>query len=215
MSRFLRRHRRPIAFALAFAGVLVGLASIKQRPPSWEAVVIAGDLPAGDVIDAADLRRASLPEEVRPTSAVADAAAAVGRVLAGPVSAGEVLTENRLVGPGLLEGSAGLVALPVRLEDPAEAAYLRAGDRVDVLAASRSTDLANDPAAAPATARVVARSVRVLAVPGAAGAAASGLFTSGVGNGQGTVVLIAVPTGTAAEIAGAAVNARLSVVMRG
>lgn len=214
MSRFLRRHRRAIAFALAFLGVLVGLASVKQRPPSWEALVLAGDLPAGKVLAGEDLRPAALPADARPASAVTDPSAAVGRVLAGPASAGEVLTENRLVGPGLLAGSAGQVALPVRLEDPAEAAYLRAGDLVDVLAASRATNLGADESAAPVAARTVARAVRVLAVPGAAGAAASGLLAGGVGSGQGTVVLVAVPTGTAAEIAGAAVNARLSVVMR-
>lgn len=223
MPIFLRRHRRAIAFILAFLGVLVALSSLRERPEVWTAVVAAGDLSPGQVLAEGDLRTVPMTVAARPDTAVDDPAAVVGRVLAGPVAAGEMLLESRLVGPSLLAGSPDdHVAMSVRLDDPAEAAFLRPGDIVDVLAAARTTGLASstDPGAAdggePAVgARVVAQAVRVLAVPGVAGAEASGLLgSSSVGSGQGTVIVVGVPGRTAASIAGVAAGARMSVVLR-
>lgn len=223
MPVFLRRHRRAIAFILAFLGVLVALSSLRARPDEWTAVVAAGDLAPGHVLTAGDVRTAPMPLAAQPDTAVADPESLVGRVLAGPVAAGEVIVETRLIGPSLLAGSpADHVAVSVRLDDPAEAAFLQPGDTVDVLAAPRTSGLA--AAADPSTlsaggqsdgARVVAQEVRVLAVPGVAGAEASGLLGSGsVGSGQGTVIVVGVPARTAAAIAGVATGARLSVVLR-
>ncbi|MDQ1247307.1 MAG: hypothetical protein QG597_1677 [Actinomycetota bacterium] len=217
MNRFLRRHRRALAFLLAFLGVLIGLSSVRERPATWDALVVAGDLPAGHVLTDADVQSVPMPQAVQPDSAVTDRTAAVGRVLAGPMAAQELLVDGRLVGPNLLAGSPpDHVALSVRLDDPAEAAFLLPGDTVDVIAASRGSVLADD-AAAPAT-TTVAAAVRVLAIPGVEGAQASGLLGAGGGSsaasGAGTVIVLGVPSRTAAAIAGAAVNSRLSVVMR-
>lgn len=217
MNRFLRRHRRALAFLLAFLGVLIGLSSVRERPATWDALVVAGDLPPGHVLTDADVQSVPMPQAVQPDSAVTDRTAAVGRVLAGPMAAQELLVDGRLVGPNLLAGSPpDHVALSVRLDDPAEAAFLLPGDTVDVIAASRGSVLADD-AAAPAT-TTVAAAVRVLAIPGVEGAQASGLLGAGGGSsaagGAGTVIVLGVPSRTAAAIAGAAVNSRLSVVMR-
>lgn len=222
MNRFLRRHRRALAFLLAFVGVLVGLSSLRERPATWTAVVVTGDLPAGHVLAAGDLREVPLTESVRPATAVTDPAGAVGRVLAGPMAAEEVLLDSRLVGPNLLDGSPpDHVALSVRLDDPAEAAFLLPGDIVDVIAASRTSVLADDAVTDSAATTTVASGVRVLAIPGVEGAQVSGLLGSGTGGGgtaagagAGTVIVLGVPSRTASTIAGAAVNARLSVVMR-
>lgn len=218
MNRFLRRHRRALAFLLAFLGVLIGLSSVRERPATWDALVVAGDLPAGHVLTDADVQSVPMPQAVQPDSAVTDRTAAVGRVLAGPMAAQELLVDGRLVGPNLLAGSPpDHVALSVRLDDPAEAAFLLPGDTVDVIAASRGSVLTDDAATAPST-TTVAAAVRVLAIPGVEGAQASGLLGAGGGSsaagGAGTVIVLGVPSRTAAAIAGAAVNSRLSVVMR-
>ena len=72
---------------------------------------------------------------------------------------GEPLTDVRLVGSRLVDAlGPGLVATPVRLADAAVAGLLRAGDRVDVLAAPA------DPALGTRT-TVAAADVPVLAVP--------------------------------------------------
>ena len=66
------------------------------------------------------------------------------------------MTDARLLTRSLLAGYPGLVAVPVRIGDPAAVRLLRVGDRVDLLAA--------DPQAESA-ARVVGRDVPVLAIP--------------------------------------------------
>ena len=56
-------------------------------------------------------------------------------MLAGPVRAGEPLTDVRLVGASLAAAYPGAVAVPVRLPDAGMAALLRVGDRIDLVAA--------------------------------------------------------------------------------
>nr|MBA3619744.1 Flp pilus assembly protein CpaB [Acidothermales bacterium] len=146
----------------------------------------------------------------------------VGRLLAAPARRGELLTDARLLGPGLLAGyPEGLVAAPVRIADSGAVSLLRAGDRIDVLAADPSPySTAADPAYAegdgagasggPAAARVVAPAVRVLTVP----RAPDGGPLDGGGFVDGALVVLAVTPAVAAELARAEVSARLSVLLR-
>lgn len=213
MARQVARHRRSLAFLLAFVGVLVGLSAIRPERPSWPALIVGADLPAGHVLVSADLRTVELDPEARPATAVTAADDVLGRALAGPMSAGEMLLNNRVVGPGLLgPDSEGQVAMPVRIEDAAEVSFLRPGDRVDVLAADRGGATGESPETAAVT---VARRARVLAVPGRPGEDQRGgpLGGGGQGNGVGSVLVVAVPTRIAAIMAGAAARSRLSVVL--
>ncbi|MEU7425755.1 hypothetical protein [Streptomyces sp. NPDC040750] len=90
---------------------------------------------------------------------------------------------------------ADLVAAPVRIADAATVGLLRAGDRVDVIAAQ-------DPATGGG-ARVLARGVRVTRVPGpVAGTAESG-----------ALIVLSVPRATAARLVGASATARLAVTL--
>ena len=118
----------------------------------------------------------------------------MGRAVTCSVRRGELLTDARRLGAGLLQGR-GLVAAPVRLADPETLALLHAGDHVDVLATPTSSD------SAVASATTVAANVQVLAVPPVQDGADGGL-----------VVLAATPA-TAARLAAAAVGARLSVTV--
>jgi hypothetical protein len=68
-----------------------------------------------------------------------------------------VLTDARLVGPSLLQGRSGSVALPVRVPDADVVALLRVGDRIDLYAA--------DPAAADPQGTRLVESALVLALP--------------------------------------------------
>ena len=122
-------------------------------------------------------------------------AAALGRVLAGPVRRGEALTDVRLLGAGLLIRGRGLVAVPVRLADSATAYLLHAGDRVDVLAVP--TDSPRQSSAV-----TVAASLEVLAVP-----------SPGQSDPDGALVILAATPATAARLAAAAVGSRLSITV--
>ncbi|MFV0135340.1 hypothetical protein ACLGIH_19330 [Streptomyces sp. HMX87] len=86
------------------------------------------------------------------------------------------------------------VTVPVRIADGATVRLLRPGDRVDVIAA--------EDAASGGRARVVARRARVTQVPAAEGV-----------DGSGALVVLSVPRGTAARLAGAGATARLAVTL--
>lgn len=211
LRRLLSRHRRALAAVLVAAAVLVGLASVAPpRPPVRAVVVAARDLAAGALLGADDLRVASLPVAVAPEGALSDPAELAGRALAGAVRRGEPLTDLRLVGPGLLTGSTGLVVAPVRLADADAVALVRPGDVIDVLAAA-GPDVGLTGAGQDHSAHLVAIGARVLAVPlpagGAPGAGGAGGSTSGA------LVVLAVTTSTARDLAGAAADERLSFVI--
>ncbi|MEU5704321.1 hypothetical protein [Streptomyces aurantiacus] len=118
------------------------------------------------------------------------------------VSAGSRGTEARdtgasrvrpVVDPVRERRSVEMVTAPVRIADGATVRLLRAGDRVDVIAAEQS---AGD-------ARVVARGARVAKVPESLDSVAEG----------GALVVLSVPRGTATRLAGAGATSRLAVTL--
>lgn len=226
LGRAVARHRRLLAAALAAASVAVALQAARPAPPpTVEVYAAARDLSGGAALTADDLRTVRLPEDAVPSGAVRvtdgdDGPDAEGRengpvrpagkVLAGPVRAGEPLTDVRLVGRSLVAGyGPGRVATPVRMADPGEVALLHAGDRIDVLAASPEAETAHRPA------QVVARNVPVVSVPTAGESEDGGTTALSVADDAGGgLVVLATGTRTAAELASAASTSRLSLVLR-
>ena len=203
LRRAVSRHRRMLAALLLAAAVLAGLGAVAPQRPELSAVIVAAhDLGAGQVLGSGDLAVVGVPLDLRPDGALADPATLAGRSVAAPVRKGEPITDVRLVGPGLLTGSAGLVAAPVRLADAAAVALVRPGDLVDVLAAA-GTDPTGQ-AYASSVAQLVATRARVLALPRSSDASPA----------DGALVLLAVSPETALALAGAAATARLSLVVR-
>jgi Flp pilus assembly protein CpaB len=220
-ARALSRHRRPVAAALAAASVGCGLASVGAGRSATTAttaavVVAAHDLAPGELLTAPDLVVARYPVELAPAGALGLPAAAIGRLAAGPVRRGEPVTDVRLSGPGLLAGTTGLVAAPIRLADAQSAALVRPGDRIDVIAAAGqdapvddtgAAGYPSDPTGAAATsettAHAVAVGVRVLLVP-APGQAQ---------DNAGALLVLAVSPGTARDLAAASARGPLSLVI--
>lgn len=200
LRRWRRRHRRVIV-ALLLAGSAAGaLSALAPADPRREPVVVAAhDLAAGARVGLDELAtRAMLPDDI-PTGALGAVERAMGQVVAGPVRSGEILTDARLVGPGLLEASPeGTVAVPVRIAEAGLGSVLAAGTRVDIYATS-------DAGGSLRSARL-ATAAQVLA-------ADPGLSDSGLVTG-GTLLLLAVDDDTAAELATASATARLSVALR-
>lgn len=195
---------RRLAAALLAAGALV-LAVAPAAPAPATAIeearttvlVAARDLAAGLAIRSDDLRSADRTSAQLPEGALRPGIDVVGRVVTGSVRRGEVITDRRLLGPGLSTSlGAGVVASPVRLVDLEVAALLRPGDRVDILAATQD---------AP-TATVVAAGVVVLAVPLAEA------DDSGRAEPLGLVV-VAVGQDTAARLAAAAASSILTATL--
>jgi Flp pilus assembly protein CpaB len=195
LDQVVRRHRALLAGLLTAGAVATALPLLAPDPPeSVEVVTAARDLAPGRPLTADDLTTRSVPTSLAPESSLTDVESAVGRAVTGAVRQGEVLTDVRLLGAGLLQGR-GLVAAPVRLADPETLALLHAGDHVDVLATPTSSE------APVASAVTVAANVQVLAVPAVDD-----------GTDGGLVVLAATPA-TAARLAAAAVGSRLSVTV--
>jgi pilus assembly protein CpaB len=188
--------RRIAAGLLALSALLLAL----QPPPEAEAgpaegpaVVAATDLAAGTALAAGDLTVVRLPVALMPAGVAVDPVTLAGRRLAGSVRAGEVLTDVRLVGPGLTAGLPGdQVAAPVRLADLAVAGLVRTGDRVDVLATAPDATAAE----------VVAGDALVLAAPEPATDPATD---------DGGLLVLAVDDATAARLAAVATTATLTV----
>lgn len=195
VRRALARHRLLLACGLAAGSVAAGLTAVAPAPPpTVDVVAAAHDLPGGTVIAQDDLVTRALPEHLAPPAALRSPAGAVGRLVAGPVRAGEALTDVRLLGAGLLPAGPE-VAAPVRVAEPATAALVRAGDVVDVLSASPEGG---------ASATTVVSAVRVLSVP-----------LVGDDPGEGALLVVAAGRAAAARLAAAAVTGRLSVVLHG
>jgi pilus assembly protein CpaB len=195
LRRALSRHRVLLAAGLAAGSVATGVTALAPAAePTRTVVVAARDLTAGTPLAAADLRTVRLAAGAVPSGALTRPADVVGRLVPGPVRAGEPLTDVRLLGAALLQAGPE-VAAPVRVAERATAALVRAGDVVDVLSA------APDGGAAAST---VVTAVRVLSVP----------FADD-DQGEGALLVLAATRPAAARLAAAAVTGRLSVVVHG
>jgi pilus assembly protein CpaB len=193
MTVALSRHRRLVAALLAALAAAFGLAAARPHTRGVRVPVAARDLAGGVVLGPRDVVTRLFPGQAVPAGILTRA---VGRTLSGPVRRGEPLTDSRVRSGGLFDGhDPAMVAVPVRLADAAVARLLRAGDRVDVLAAR---------AEGPLPARTVAAAVPVIAVP-----------KPGMETGEGALVVLRTGREQAAALARVSVDSRLSVTILG
>jgi len=168
LRAFVFDHRRPLAAACAALAVLTAVDALRPSTDTTSVAVVAHDVPSGRVLTADDLTTVQVPPAARPDHLL-DREAAVGRRVAGPMRAGEAVTDRRVISPRDLDGA---TLSMVRVDDPATLIGLRVGDRVDVLAPVTTDD------GGGARAVVQGATVAVLP-PGDAGAASAvGLSTS-------------------------------------
>ncbi|MFI7169759.1 Flp pilus assembly protein CpaB [Rhodococcoides fascians] len=164
-------------------------------------VVTAGrDLTPGTILTPADVAVAEWDSATVPDGAVLDSADVDGRTLTGPVRAGELLTDVRLLGSRTASAALGSEArvVPVHLADAGVTDLLREGDRVDVL----TVETQENPDAPPA-ARILASGAMVVLVSAEAGG----------GRQRDRVVLLALPTEDATTVAAASLVSALTVTL--
>lgn len=188
VRRAVLRRRRLLAAGLTAVAAVAALQAVAPPAPARTTILVAArDLPAGVHLTSGDVTTADLPPAATPDHL---AEAAVGRTLAAPLTRGEPITEPRLIGTHLTDAAPGVVAVPVRISDPGQAALLTVGDRIDLLA--------TDPQHASTS--TVATGVPVLAVPPAGD-------ESGAGNLTGRLVVVGIPSSQVQEVTSAAVVA--------
>jgi Flp pilus assembly protein CpaB len=174
VRRTVLSRRRSIAAVLAALSVVAALHELRPPPPDVRPVpTVVRDLPAGTTLTARDVVTVDYARGTAPSGLASDP---VGRVLAGPMRAGEAITDLRLVGAPLAAAYADDVALPVRLPDAGMAGLLRVGDRIDLVAADPQGD----------EARLVASDVTVVALPASDDEEVSGAL-------PGRLVVVAAP----------------------
>jgi hypothetical protein len=125
-----------------------------------------------------------------PATAVTELAGAKGRTLAIGMSAGEILTEQRMVGPSLarsLTGASESKIIAITLSDAGIVSALRTGDSVDIVSTTPDRG-----AAAP-----LAHGARVVNIV------------------DDEVVLVALPAGAAEVVAATSLTSPLTILLAG
>ncbi|MCK0118121.1 SAF domain-containing protein [Isoptericola sp. S6320L] len=163
-----------------------------EAPPTREVVVTAREVPAGEPLRAADLGTATVAAELAPDGLLTDPADAVGRSPAVDLAPGIPVHADLVPGGGLADRAPeGTVVVGVRLT---EAAWLRPGDRVDLL----GTDDAAD--------RLARRALVLPRLPADDGAPGAGglLGSAAPATADAAVTLVAVDPDEAAAVSAAA-----------
>jgi Flp pilus assembly protein CpaB len=198
LRRDLRRavlaRRRVLAAIFAALAVVTTVQAARPDTATRSVVVAASDLRAGDTLGASDVETVEVEPDLVPAGAVDPVAPPFGRTLAGPVRAGEPLTDVRLVQAELLAGFApGTVLATIRVLDPSTAALVEPGDQVDVVG--------TDPRGGATS--VVATDATVVARPAA--------DTTTLGDGAPLVLAVDEPTALA--LADASVRQQLTILI--
>jgi Flp pilus assembly protein CpaB len=160
IHRFVFEHRRSLAAFFAALAVLTALSALRQQPDGAALLVARHDLRSGHVLTASDVRTANVPTRARPSHALGRDAA-VGRRVAGPMRAGEAITDYRVLQDDALAGYADdAVLTTIRVDRADGLTGLHVGDRIDVIAVDPDGE---------SEAKVVARSVEVVTLPPSSG----------------------------------------------
>ena len=195
-----------LARRIAAAGLvlLAGVAALRSDPADayGQVVVAQRDLRPGTALTPADVRLEKRLTATIPDGSQADVDVVVGATLAGPARRGEVLTDVRLLGGRLAEGTAGPGAriVPLHLADGALVDLVRVGDVVDVLAAP--TNGAQE--IAQATPKVVATDAVVVLVSAKEKIQAAN---------SDRVVLVALPARVANTVAGSTLGQAVTLTL--
>lgn len=200
--------KKLVSGALVVAAGLVGLSGWKENP---RVPVFAREVAAGQELAAEDIEWRSLPRDAIPAGVAAetDPAELAGRVVVAAGSAGEVVTESRLLGEELthaLGESAGqdYHLVPIKLAEPDIAVLLTHGDTVSVVSNGGTGD-GGEPAGPGAAETVVAQEGKIVST------AAAGETTGS----QAATILIALPAPAAKKVAAASLSYPLTVVVTG
>jgi len=127
---FIFDHRRPLAAACAALAVLAAIDALQPQSDTTSLTVVAHDIESGRILSSKDLTTAQVPKSAHPSHALA-VKDAVGRRAAGPMRAGEAVTDRRVLSSRDL-GDQGVLTM-VSIDDPAALIGIRVGDRVDVV----------------------------------------------------------------------------------
>lgn len=167
-------------------------------------VTAARDLTPGTVLADVDLAVTEWDASTVPAGTLLAVEDANGHTVTGPVRAGELLTDVRLLGSRTATAALGVDArvVPVHLADAAVTELLREGDRVDVLTVDEPVRDDGGVDATPMPRILASGATVVLVSP-----------DSGRQGRADRVVLLALPTNDATAVAAASLVSALTVTL--
>ncbi len=194
LLRAFRWHRRWFAAILATVAAFAAVSALTQQTSNSVAVVVATkEIPAGTIINAADLTVVRLPSAAVAEGAFESVEQLIGQEVIVNIPARAVLTRFSLLADGIGVG-AGRLALPIRFSDSATLTALTVGSTIDVLGQTGSSYA------------VIASDLRVIAIPNVG---QSGAFSSD----PGELVMVDVDPAQAGAITSAASAGSLSYAL--
>jgi len=198
LRRAARWHRRELAACAAAICVLATISALSPPPaPTQQVLVASTTLTAGATLGTQAVELAEVPVDLVPEGALESLDAVSGKVLAGAVSRGSIVTRADLLSSDTSPGE-GELLVPFRLADAGLATLVQSGDRVTVVTAG-----------ADGAVVVLARRARIVTVRSAA--ASSGL---GVTSGDdGVLVVVSVDETTAGKLATWAARSELGIAL--
>lgn len=219
--RSLLWRRRFVVAALAMgSAAAVAVHEVSPPPPDLTPVVVAARaVAAGSTLGADDVLTVDLPTDVVPADAIRDTVGAVGLAVAVDLTPGTVVSGPVLSTDLAAQAPPGTVIAAVRLAEPALAALLEPGMRVDLLAPAAQAPGLEVPGGEPGAAlpgTYLARAAVVQPVPASGtDAADDGILSLGAGGTVETtdLVLVAVTPDEAASLANMAGWSAISAVL--
>ncbi|WP_166432936.1 Flp pilus assembly protein CpaB [Nesterenkonia salmonea] len=203
LFRLIRRFRIAVAVVLALSAAAAALLAGERSEMEMATVVrVTSDVVSGDILNASVLEQAEIDAEAVPDHYSADIHDMLGQTAAVALPAGAVVHPTHLVGPGLLTGhEPGTVAVPVRPADTAIIGLLSPGQRVDVTVSA-------DGPESEGGSRRIAEAAPVLWIP-----QDESENWLGATSDSKNVVILAVDSVTAAEIAESTSSGRLHLTV--
>ena len=201
LRSLLWRYRPALIACLVAIAAWATIGALMPAPPATSFVLAAvRDLPAGHLLEPADLTQLALPLRAVPPAALTDPVTTAGARLAQPVASGVPLTSTTLVGEsGWGDLADGELLVPVRLADPAVAALLPTSATIHLVSATGSGST------------LLTSQARLIA-PVASPAEATML---GQGDTTGPLLLLAVPAEVASLVLDASAGGTLTVALAG
>lgn len=199
LLRRLGHHRRTLAAIATALGVLTLVQALTPAPPATTPVVVAAaELTGGRTLTEPDLTVVDMPIELVPDSASADPTTLTGQILTATTPRGVPVTSQSVLSPRAL--APGRSVAPVRFADAGLVRVIRAGDRIDIIAAG--PDIGPDA--------VVAEDVRVVTIPDAETDTGFGAASST----QGVLILVEASPDEATALVQVSSRAVLSPLLR-
>jgi Flp pilus assembly protein CpaB len=196
----LVRYRRSIAASLAGLGALIALSLVIPGPGSQTKVLVATQaITAGRTLTASDFTEKSISDESAWSTLKSEPSDLVGRVLARSLAPNQPISDNDLVGSGLLTGlPENYVAVSIPVSASTSNSLLSIGNFIDVYGSS------NDGFS---TGVLIASRARILAIPNQG---SGSMFSSG---SQTNSIIVGVDSTAAISIAGNASNQGFTIAL--